>query len=115
MLLTLNPDCFHNVGYGFENTNIAFFPNAPDEEAQDEFPYFVKKRILVGVAMSIFYGTRNVIKTTIHSFADAGNLGPKLGGKRTLIKDVIQGFLLLFETRALRGTNEASLEEIVPC
>ena len=65
--------------------------------------------------MSVFYGTRNVIKTTIRSFADAGNMGPKLGGERTLIKDVIQGFLLLFETGALRGTNEASLEEIVPC
>ena len=115
MPLTLNPDCFHNVSSTFENPKIAFFPDALDEKARDEYPNSVKKRILVGVVLSVFYGTRNVIKTTIRSFTDTSDLGPKLAGERTLIKDVIQGFLLFFAEGALRGTNEATLEEIVPC
>lgn len=96
VLLTLNPDHFYCIGSAFGYLEVAFFPDAPDEEAQNELPDSIKKRILVRMVVPTFDGVRDVIMIAIRSLADDSDSVPKLVGEGTLIEDVIQGFLLFF-------------------
>ena len=106
-LLNLNPNGFHNINFSFKNPEILLFPNAPNEEARNEFPDSIEDGILKGMFVPVFDGVHDIVGTSVRPFTNTGYVGPEMICKWTLIENVLHVFLVNFAQRALRGTNES--------
>ena len=95
-MLTLDPNGFHKINFAFKNPKIPLFLDAPNEEAQDKLSDSIEDGILKGMLVPIFYGVRNTIRTSVHSFTDTGYVGPEMNCKWTLIENVLHVFLMKF-------------------
>ena len=54
MLLTQDPNFFHQISSTFKDPTVVFLLDVLDDESWDKLPNFVKKRILVGMVVPSF-------------------------------------------------------------